>query len=141
MIQRVEVGGFGGRQRRSHFHTLLLLIFFNPEGAYMYLLQNQPPQSVIQNLLDMLPVNRGEPERDPEPEQSNLLVPYFGQGSEAEKSACANRGVKTVGNIPVCALDSDAVPAFSSIEGFQALSAIVNLKAWTPCTFSFLLKT
>ena len=114
---------------------------FYPEGAYMYLLQNQPPKSVIQNLLDMLPVNRGGPERDPEPERSNLLMPYLGQGSEAEKSACANSGVKTVGNIPVCALDSDAVPAFPGLMGLEALGAVVNLKAWTPCTFSSLLKT
>lgn len=85
-----------------------------------------------------LPVNRGDPGRDPEPEQSNLLMPYFGQGSDAEKSACANSGVKTVGNIPVCALDSDAVPAFPGLVGFQALGAIFNLKAWTPCKFLFL---
>lgn len=65
-------------------------------------------------------------------------MPYFGQGSDAEKSACANSGVKTVGNIPVCALDSDAVPAFPGLVGFQALGAIFNLKAWTPCTFLFL---
>lgn len=114
---------------------------FYPEGVYMYLLQTQPPKSDIQNLLDVFPVNRGGPDRDPEPEQSNLLMPYFGRGSDAEKSACANSGVKTVGNIPVCALDSDAVPAFPDLVALQALGAIVNLKAWTPCTFSCLLTT
>lgn len=70
--------------------------------------------------------------QEPDPEQSNLLMPYFGEGPDADKSACANRGVKTVGNIPVCAFDSDA---FSAYPGLEALRAIVNLKAWTTCTF------
>lgn len=62
-------------------------------------------------------------------------MPYLGQGTDSEKSACANRGVKTIGNVPVCALSSDAVSAFPSLAGLETLSAIVNLKAWTPCTF------
>lgn len=79
------------------------------------------------------------PDRNPEPEQSKLLMPYFGQGTDGEKSACANRGTKTIGNIPVCALSSDAVSAFPGLAGFETLSAIVNLRAWTPCTSSCLL--
>lgn len=62
-------------------------------------------------------------------------MPYYGQGTDSEKSPCENKGVKTVGNIPVCALDFDAVSAFPGLAGFETLSAIVNLKDWTPCTF------
>lgn len=82
-----------------------------------------------------MPQWQWSPEQDPEPEQHKILMPYLGQGTDSEKSACANRGVKTIGNVPVCALSSDAVSAFPSLAALETLSAIVNLKAWTPCTF------
>lgn len=66
-------------------------------------------------------------------------MPYLGQGTDSERSACANRGVKTIGDVPVCALSSDAVSAFPEIAGVEMMSAIVNLKAWTPCTCLYLL--